>query len=108
MSKNETIERMNVVLFPATIERLLGILKASRNPEAARLFREIDASSRIDKWDVAYQMLADEMNGEDGTFEVDDSPAVSQGKQGAYVCIWRWFSKNDAKCIKEADDYNKK
>lgn len=79
-----------VVLYSEDAQRIYEALVLSGNEELALKVGRKSKRTKLDKKYVSALNLYDE-----GTFNVDDNPVVSKGKDGAYVMVWQWISRDE-------------
>lgn len=79
-----------VVLYSEDTQRIYEALVLSGNEELASKVEQKSKRTKMDKKYVSALRLFDQ-----SLFDVDDSPVVSKGKDGAYVMVWQWISKDE-------------
>lgn len=79
-----------VILYSDDAKAVHDALLTSGNAELAQIIRDKAKRSRLDK------IYADSVNiSNDGTYDIDAEPIISQGADGAFVMVWQWVDKDE-------------
>ena len=79
-----------VILYSEDAKAVHDALLASGHTDLAEKIRDKANRSRLDRLYAEHVYL-----GNDGEFDIDDEPVISQGANGAYVQVWHWVYKDD-------------
>lgn len=82
-----------VFLSPDDSEAIFLALTKSGHNELAHKIADKARRSKMDRKYAAAVGIWDE-----GTFDIDDDPVVSQGEGGAFVMVWQWVDKDEISC----------
>jgi hypothetical protein len=82
------------LLLASEVESIHAALTASGHGELAELVKGKGSRSDSDRRYSDAIELWDE-----GTFDIDDEPIVSEGEDGAYVMVWQWVYKCEQKAL---------
>lgn len=80
----------SVFLAPEDAEEICHALSISGHHELAEKIATKAMRSEIQRHYASEIRLLDQ-----GTFDIDDHPVVSEGKDGAYVMVWQWIAKDE-------------
>jgi len=78
------------LLLASEVKSIHEVLIGSGHLELAQLIREKASRTDSDRKYSESIKLWDE-----GTFDIDDEPIVSESEDGAYVMVWQWVDKSD-------------
>jgi|GEM_PF-2207797 len=86
---NDTIF-LPALLLPSEVKSIHEVLIGSGHLELAELVKKKATRSDSDRKYSESIKLWDE-----GTFDIDDEPIISESEDGAYVMVWQWVDKSD-------------
>ena len=78
------------LLLASEAESIHAALLGSENFKLAKLVKDKASRTESDRKYSDSVKLWDE-----GTFDIDDEPIVSEGEDGAYVMVWQWVYKRE-------------